>query len=225
MDELSLSPVSDRLSCRASVGLFGGTFDPVHNAHLRMALELKQQLNLDEMRLLPCHQPPHRHQPQRSSHHRAAMVRLAVEHCEQLSVDERELLRDKPSYTIDTLLELRQQLGDEVSLCWCVGMDSLVNLSSWHRWRELLDVAHLVVTARPGWELPVDGEVMDWLKEHRSDAEQLKKASCGSVVVCEMSQLAISATEIRATIANGDSAQYLMPEAVWRYIQDNDLYN
>ncbi len=225
MAELDISPIADHLRSTVAIGLFGGTFDPVHNAHLRMALELKQQLGLDEMRLLPCHQPPHRDQPQRSSNHRAAMVRLAVEHCDQLSVDERELQRDKPSYTVDTLLELRQQLGDGVSLCWCVGMDSLVNLSSWHRWRELLDVAHLVVTARPGWQLPADGELADWLNAHRADAVQLKKAACGSVVVCEMSQLAISATEIRDTIAKGDSAQYLMPEAVWRYIQDNDLYN
>ncbi|MAZ89346.1 MAG: nicotinic acid mononucleotide adenylyltransferase [Cellvibrionaceae bacterium] len=225
MAELNTSPVSDHLGSRLVIGLFGGTFDPVHNAHLRMALELKQRLQLDEMRLLPCHQPPHRDQPQRSSDDRAAMVRLAVEHCDQLSVDERELQRDKPSYTVDTLLELRQQLGDGVSLCWCVGMDSLVNLSSWHRWRELLDVGHLVVTARPGWQLPVDGEVADWLNEHRADAAQLKKTACGSVVVCEMSQLAISATEIRDTIAKGDSAQYLMPEAVWRYIKGNDLYN
>lgn len=225
MAELKVLPVSDTLNSRRVIGLLGGTFDPVHNAHLRMALELKQQLGLDEMRLLPCHQPPHRDQPQRSSDDRAAMVRLAVESCDQLSIDERELERDKPSYTVDTLLELRQQLGNRVSLCWCVGMDSLVNLSSWHRWRELLHVAHLVVTARPGWQLPIDGEVGRWLNDHRADAAQLKQSACGSVVVCEMSQLAISATAIRATIADGNSAQYLMPEVVWRYIQDNDLYN
>ena len=116
---------------RRTLGLFGGTFDPVHNGHLRMALELKQRLQLDEMRLLPCHQPPHKDAPERSSEHRAHMVSLALEACSELTCDTRELLADKPSYTIDTLEQLRAELGNEVSLCWCVGMDSLVNLSSW----------------------------------------------------------------------------------------------
>lgn len=210
---------------RPTVGLFGGTFDPVHNGHLRMALELKQRLQFDEMRLLPCHQPPHKNAPARSSEHRAKMVALALESCSELSCDTRELLADKPSYTIDTLEQLREELGNEVSLCWCVGMDSLVNLSSWHRWRELLEVAHLVVTARPGWQIPADGEVADWLACHQATADALTQCAQGSVVVSEMSLLDISATDIRQQIARGDSPQFLMPEAVWRYIQVNGLYN
>ncbi|MGH1372588.1 MAG: nicotinate-nucleotide adenylyltransferase [Cellvibrionaceae bacterium] len=208
-----------------TLGLFGGTFDPVHNGHLRMALELKQRLQLDDMRLLPCHQPPHRDKPSRSSEARATMVELAVADCDALSCDKRELERDKPSYTIDTLIALRQALGDEISLCWCVGMDSLVNLDSWHRWQELLRFAHLVVTARPGWQLPEQGAVAQWLAQHRSSAAQLSKSSAGSVVICEMSQLDISATGLRQMMAEGHSAQFLMPEVVWRYIQENDLYN
>ena len=217
-------PQSDKAK-RQTVGLFGGTFDPVHHAHLRMALELKQRLQLDQMRLLPCHQPPHKDNPERSSEHRANMVALALESCNELSCDVRELAADKPSYTIDTLEQLRGELGEEVSLCWCVGMDSLVNLSSWHRWRELLDVAHLVVTARPGWQMPTNGDVAEWLESHRGTPESLTNTAHGSVVVCEMSLLDISATDIREQIAAGHSPQFLMPDAVWRYIQENDLYN
>ncbi len=218
LDERSSTP-------RQTLGLFGGTFDPVHNGHLRMALELKQRLQLDDMRLLPCHQPPHRDTPTRSSDDRAAMVEFAIADCDDLSCDRRELERDTPSYTVDTLMALRKELGDEVSLCWCVGMDSLVNLSSWHRWQELLEFAHLVVTARPGWQLPQQGVVAQWLKERVASPQQLAKSPAGAVVICEMSQLDISATDIRQMIAEGHSAQFLMPEAVWRYIQDNDLYN
>jgi len=207
-----------------TLGLFGGTFDPVHNGHLRMALELKQRLALDEMRLLPCHQPPHRDRPLRSSEDRAAMVELAVADCDALSCDQRELQLDQPSYTIETLTQLRREVGAQVSLCWCVGMDSLVNLASWHRWQELLEVAHLVVTARPGWQLPQQGEVAQWLQRHQSTPQQLAQASAGAVVVCEMSQLDISATDIRQMIAVGHSAQFLMPEVVWSYIQESDLY-
>ena len=216
--------VNDKLPLK-TLGLFGGTFDPVHNGHLRMALELKQRLRFDDMRLLPCHQPPHRDAPTRSSDDRAAMVELAIADCDLLGIDRRELDRDKPSYTIDTLTELRRELGDEVSLCWCVGMDSLVNLPSWHRWQELLALAHLVVITRPGWQLPTQGAVAQWLEKHIAEPQQLAQSRAGAVVICEMSQLDISATDIRQMIAEGHSAQFLMPEVVWRYIQDNDLYN
>ncbi len=221
---LSVVETAVQSPSRRTLGLFGGTFDPVHNGHLRMALELKQVLNLTEMRLLPCHQPPHRQLPGRSSADRAAMVRLAVAECEPLTVDERELKRQKPSYTVDTLAELRAEQGPEVSLCWCVGMDSLVTLHQWHRWRELLDYGHLVVTARPGWQVPETGTMATWLQQHLASAEQLHQRPSGAVVVQELTRLDISATEIRAMIAAGRSPQFLLPDAVWRYIEEKRLY-
>lgn len=207
-----------------AIGLFGGTFDPVHYGHLRMALEFKQRLALDEMHLLPCHLPPHRELPGRSSADRAAMVRLAVADCPDLSVDERELNREEPSYTVDTLAELRRELGADVSLCWCVGMDSLVSLNRWHRWRELLDFAHLVVAARPGWELPETGEVAEWYQQHRVSVEALRSRPQGGVAVVEQSLLDISATTIRELIATDQSPEFLLPDTVRRYIEDNRLY-
>jgi nicotinate-nucleotide adenylyltransferase len=209
---------------RHCVGLFGGTFDPIHYGHLRMALELKQELGFDDMRLLPCHLPPHRQMPGRSSAHRAAMVRLAVEGCESLAVDARELNRERPSYTVDTLEELREELGAEVSISWCMGMDSLVNLSKWHRWRELSRFAHLVVVSRPGWEIPSDGELGAWVRDHHKAPQSLKREPSGSLVIVPLSLLEISATQIREQIESGRSPRFLLPDPVWHYIEEKQLY-
>ncbi len=153
---------------RRKIGLFGGTFDPVHNGHLRMALEAGEELALEQVRLLPCHRPPHRETPNVDSDQRTHMLRLAVESCPLLKLDDRELRRDGPSYTLETLQSLRAELGPEVSLIWVMGSDSFLGLESWHRWRELLDYAHLLVVARPGWELPQEGALHDWLLNHRA---------------------------------------------------------
>lgn len=209
---------------RKTLGIFGGTFDPVHNGHLRMALELKQHLGLDEMRLMPCHQPPHREAPGVTSEHRAAMAELAVADCADLTVDNRELLRDQTSYTVETLCELRDEIGSEMSLCLAMGMDSLVNLHSWRRWRELLDLCHIVVAARPGWSCPESGEVAELLESHGAPASVLSECPNGHIVVETLRLLPISATEVRAQIAAGESPQFLIPESVWRYIAKHGLY-
>lgn len=211
-----------------AIGLLGGTFDPIHLGHIRMAQGFKAQMAFDEVRLLPCHLPPHKETPARTSEQRLEMVRLALETHPELQVDGRELLRNRASYTIDTLAEIRRELGVEVSLSWCVGMDSLVNLSSWHRWQELLDYAHIVVAARPGWSLPVLGEVADWLAEHRAEASQLHECSAGSVVIASFGLVDVSSTQLRESLAgrgeaNDDWCQQL-PAGVYDYIKQQCLY-
>ena len=206
------------------IGIFGGTFDPIHMGHLRMALELKQQLGLDEMRLLPSHQPPHRDAPKVSSAQRAEMLRIALQDCPELQFDERELRRNKPSYTYDTLQELRSELGDAVSLVLCMGVDAFAGLASWYRWQELIQLAHIVVVARPGWDIANGAGVRDLLNTHSSDIDALSRAAFGSIVLHSPRLLEISATEIRAQIQSGQSAQFLMPDGVWEYIKINRLY-
>ncbi|GAA5317023.1 MAG: nicotinate-nucleotide adenylyltransferase [Candidatus Pelagadaptatus aseana] len=208
---------------RGVYGYFGGTFDPIHNGHLRMAIELQETLGFDQFALVPCHQPPHR-QAHSDDRVRAQMVSLALEQCPGLQLDPRELERDSLSYSIDTLQQLRDELGDAASISWCVGMDSLVNIGSWHRWRELLDYAHLVVVARPGWQLPQSGEVADWLQQHRADTDVLHRRPCGAVVIQPLSLLQISATDIRQRVASGNSVQFLLPEPVRQFIEQNGLY-
>ena len=207
------------------IGLFGGTFDPVHNAHLRLAIELKQYFLLDEMRLLPAHIPPHKDVPGASAQQRLQMLQLALQHCSDLRIDSRELERNTPSYTIDTLEQIRAQLGPDVGLYWAIGGDSLATLNQWHRWRELLDFAHLIVAVRPGYQKPVVGAVAELLAHAQVDSvESLATLACGRVHVVELSQLAISATHIRAEINRGCSAQFLLPDAVWQYVQSQQLY-
>lgn len=206
------------------LGLFGGTFDPIHIAHLRMALELKQLCGIDDMRLLPAHIPPHRAQPHCSALQRADMLKLALSECPELSVDTRELDRDQPSYTVDTLSQLATEVADDVALCWCVGGDSLVNLPSWHRWQDLFALANLVVAVRPGYHLPESGPMAELIAQHQVNPEQLGQYRRGKIVIAPTSLLDISATGIRAEISAGRSAQFLLSEPVRRYIDRNNLY-
>lgn len=209
---------------RKTIGIFGGTFDPVHIGHLRLALELKQQLALDEMRLLPCHQPPHRESPSVTSNMRVKMLQIAVRDCVELQVDTREMARDKPSYTYDTLCELRAELGAEASICFCMGVDSFVNLATWHRWQELIRLAHIIVVNRPGWSLPETGVVAELFARHQGDASIIAQQPAGTVVVVAPRLLPISSTEIRALIKAGHSPQFLIPDAVWQFICEHKLY-
>ena len=209
---------------RNKIGVLGGTFDPIHFGHLRLALELKQSLGLSQMRLMPCHRPVHRGEPQVSSAQRAEMIRLALLDCPELTLDERELHRDTPSYTFDTLRSLRAELGAEVSLVWAMGTDAFAALDSWNRWQELLDYTHLVVIERPGFSLPDAGPVARLLQQHRAPASALDELPAGAIVLPSLRLLDISATGIRAQLAAGESAQFLLPESVRRYILAEGLY-
>jgi nicotinate-nucleotide adenylyltransferase len=207
------------------VGIFGGTFDPVHYGHLRSALELVERLQLKQLRLMPSAQPPHRDAPQCSAVHRAAMIDLAVAGEPRLACDARELQRSGKSYTIDSLIELRSELGADTGLCMVLGCDAVLDVSRWHRWQELLDWAHIVVLARPGWELPRKGAVAQWLHDHRlDDSGMLRQRPAGGIVIEELRPLAISSTEVRELLAAGRSARYLIPQSVLDYIQTHKLY-
>jgi nicotinate-nucleotide adenylyltransferase len=209
------------------VGVFGGTFDPVHFGHLRPALELFEQLALQRLLLVPSAVPPHRDEPSATAAQRLAMLKLAVEGQRGFVVDERELLRPGPSYMVDTLASLRAELG-ETPLCLLLGVDAFLGLPGWHQWQRLLELAHIVVAHRPGWRLDetsmpqalrqaVAGR---WL----ADGQALRAQPAGGVLLQGVTQLDISATGIRERIAAGKSANYLLPAVVWQYIQEQDLY-
>lgn len=207
------------------VGLFGGTFDPVHIGHLRTALELKNALALAEIRLMPSAQPPHRTPPQASPKQRMAMLQLGLAGEPGLVADDRELRRDGPSYTVDSLIELRREIGPEVPLCLCIGMDALHTINQWHRWQELTDFAHLVVAARPGWHLPDSGEVWDFVDGHRiRQIGELQTTAAGGLLIREMTLLPVSATGIRQALQRGESIRYLVPDDIIDYINQNQLY-
>lgn len=208
-----------------SIGLFGGTFDPVHIGHLRTAVELRELLGLRAMHMLPCARPAHRGQPLASAEQRLAMLRLGIGEQQGLVADDRELRRPSLSYTIDTLSDVRAEFGAKVALYLCVGMDSLVHLNTWHRWRELCDFAHLVVVARPGWQLPKSGEVARWLGGRVvKDPKLLAQRPHGGVCVEAMTLLPVSSSQVREDLAVGRSLRYLVPDAVLDYIERHALY-
>jgi nicotinate-nucleotide adenylyltransferase len=206
------------------IGVLGGTFDPAHFGHLRPALEIQQALGLDEIRLLPAHVPPHRSQPQASPQQRLAMLRAAVDGDPAFTVDTREYEREGPSYTLDTLQSLRADLTGK-DLCLLVGMDAFCGFTSWHRWREIPEYCHLVVMTRPGKTLPEQDELADFISRRRvADAGMLKTRASGLLLFHPVSQLEISATQIRKLLAAGKRADYLLPKSVLEVIKNESLY-
>jgi nicotinate-nucleotide adenylyltransferase len=197
------------------LAILGGTFDPVHNAHLRVAWEAAEQLDA-EVRLIPANLPPHRDQPVASAPERAAILRAALRGQDKLVIDERELRREGPSWTIDTLIELRDEIGPERSLVLLVGADAFLGLSSWHRWGELFDYAHIGVLTRPGHEiatLPTELRIKV-ASRRASDPNALLISPCGRVLPMPVTPLEISATLIRDVLAGGGEPRYLVPDAV-----------
>ncbi len=215
---------TDDAAMRQKVAIFGGTFNPVHNGHLRLALDLVQQLGFDEMRLVPCHIPTHRADPEVASARRAQMVTLGIAGNPSLLMDDRELVRGSASYSVDTLMQLRDERGESCSLTLVMGLDAYLGLPKWHRWRELLDFAHLLVVNRPGYILPSDGELAEFDRVHRAEKNALAERSAGAVVHLNIRALDISATEIRALTAAGLSTRFLLPEPVRRFISEQQLY-
>jgi len=206
------------------IGLFGGTFDPVHTGHLRMALEVKQALGLREVRFIPCYCPPHRDPADADPEDRLAMLRLAVDGQPGFVVDTREYGRDGPSYTVDTLASLRQELSDE-SLCLMMGMDAFASLAGWSRWGRILELAHIVVFHREGFALPKLGPMVGFFSEHQvTNPAVLQGVAAGHIWLQDVTPLAISATAIRSEIAQGRSIRYLVPDDVLAYIQSHETY-
>lgn len=209
------------------VGIFGGTFDPVHFGHLRPALELLETLELEEVRMLPSSIPPHREAPLANSEQRLAMLQLAIDDQPGLVIDERELHRSGPSYMVDTLASIREELGD-TPLCLLLGMDAFIGLEHWHQWPRVIELAHIVVAHRPGWDLQAhqgSAALKLWQSHGVSSIAELAQKEAGGVWSQPVSQLGISATDIRERVRQGKQLRYLMPDAVWQFIEDQGLYS
>jgi len=206
------------------IGILGGTFDPVHFGHLRPALEVQQLLGLQEVRLIPCRNPPHRPPPQASAAQRLAMLESAIDGHPVFRIDTRELGREGPSWTLDTLVSLRRELEGQ-GVCLLLGLDAFRGLSTWHRWHELTDYCHMVVMTRPGSVLPEQGELAAFIGLHRVlDAAALGQHASGLLLFTPVTQLEISGTAIRKQLVAGRDPGYLLPEAVIDIIYKEGLY-
>jgi nicotinate-nucleotide adenylyltransferase len=205
-----------------AVGILGGTFDPVHNGHLRSALELIQQFNFDHVRLIPSARPPHRSQPQATPEQRMMMLHLAIKNNQQFIVDDRELKREGASYTVDTLTSLKQDLP-ETALYLIVGSDAFGHLSTWHKWDQLLELAHIVVMQRAEEIVQLSDEMTQWYQANLAGPDD-KSLLAGKVWPVTLTQLAISATAIRSGIAQGQTPAFLTPDPVVSFIEQLALY-
>lgn len=209
---------------------YGGTFDPVHNGHLAVARTVRDALSA-QVALLPAHDPPHKGPTRADARQRADMLDLAVDEEAGLCVDRRELNRDGPSWTVDTLAELRSELGNDAPIAWLIGADSLLQLASWHRWRDLFDLAHVIAVQRLG--APVDAEtlrrqapaVFEEIGPRWQPPEHLADQAQGGFALVPMPGLRPeSSTELRRRIRDGEPWQAWVPPAVAAYIVRHDLY-
>jgi len=209
------------------IGVFGGTFDPIHFGHLRLAEEMADALGLNRVLIIPAGQPPHRGAPRTAATHRLDMVRRAIVGNPRFVADAREVQRPQPSYTVDTLTALRAELGGAQPLWLLLGADAFLDLPSWHEWRRLFELANIAVAERPGARLMQSDAIMEPLKSEMSQRQVTvgtPTGPAGSVLLRATPPLDISATAIRDILARQGSARYLLPDAVLDYIHEHQLY-
>jgi nicotinate (nicotinamide) nucleotide adenylyltransferase len=212
---------------RTKIGVLGGTFDPVHLGHLQLARQLREHLQLDQVHLIPCGVPVHRPPPQASSAQRVAMLELAVQDFPWMKVDRREIESSEPSWTHTTLRSLRAELPD-VALYFSMGADAFLGLTTWRRWQELPELAHLIVSTRPGYELDVsvlDQPLRAFYERHLATRlEQLEGRLAGKLYFATLQTPKLSSSEVRERIQRGESLADALPPAVADYIAEQQLY-
>jgi nicotinate-nucleotide adenylyltransferase len=206
------------------LGILGGTFDPIHFGHLRMALEIYMALDLSSVHLMPCFEPVHRIAPIASPQQRFAMVKAAVEGVEGLYADDLEIKRGGRTFTIDTLQAIRLQLP-RTPLCLILGIDAFLGFQTWKNWQDILTLAHIIVTHRPFYHLPETGAIAELTKAYQQEASTyVHEHLAGSILLRPITALEISATEIRKQIALSKSPRFLLPKIVYDYIKQNAIY-
>lgn len=207
------------------VGVLGGTFDPIHYGHIQPAINVAKQLALDELTLMPAHIPPHKQATHVSAAHRLKMTELAAEAFPFINVDGRELARDTPSYTSETLAQISQERPD-IQLFFLVGMDSLLTFTRWHQWRDILTHCHLIVSVRPGYDkslLSVEDQAA--LRRYICDSTKtLQHDKAGKIHLLNQPTVNISSTQLRAAISQGRFDHTMQPQSVIDYIKRHNLY-
>lgn len=208
-----------------SIGILGGTFDPIHYGHIKLALEAQQQLKLDQIRLIPVNIPPHRESPVANSVHRQAMIELAIKDKKTFYLDRRELESEEISYSINTLKSLREEYAED-SLCLILGRDAFNKIDSWKDWQELLHYAHIIVANRPN-ESPhkISTELQTWIEKYQTtDQSQIQNNLSGQIYSINIPMLDISSSMIRQLYSEHKSVENLLPKSIQTYIKDNHLY-
>ncbi len=205
-----------------AIGIFGGTFDPIHYGHLRTGLDVAEQLCLSSVRFVPCARPPHRAPPLASPQQRLRLIECAVLKSKQFVTDDREINRQGASYTIDTLIDMRAEFSQS-PLYLLIGSDVFLQIHTWDNWQQLLDLTHIVVVTRPGKQWVMQQGLSSWYHHHLA-VKTDNRLLAGRIWPVTVTQLELSATAIRNKIAQGSSVQYLLPDAVIELIDEFGLY-
>ena len=206
------------------IGVMGGSFNPVHYGHLRVASDVKQQLELDHMFLMPAAQSPLKAQHSVSARHRVAMLELAIEAFPELELDLREVNRAGRSFTVDSLSALRREFGREAMLYFVIGDDCLASLNQWRRWRDIVSFANLIIAKRPGPFPPPEDEVAAWLESMQVDCDIAGSMPSGGVARVDCALLDISSTQLRSGLEGHDALDQVIPRPVIEYIKHHRLY-
>lgn len=210
---------------KSGIAIMGGTFDPIHNGHLRTAVEVLDRYQYSELRLIPCFQPVHKGHPGVTPKQRLDMAQLAILNHEGLRVDSREIEREGPSYSVETLRDIRADIGPDEPLTMVLGMDSFLSLSTWYDWQILIEYAHILVVSRPGWKPDLILELSAFYENYRAfSSYQLQCAPSGYIWFETLTPLGISSSMIRSLASKHKSIAYLLPEPVQKYIEQHQLY-
>lgn len=206
------------------IGLLGGTFDPIHNGHLEIASIAQEFCHLKNVRFIPNYQPVHRAQPTTPLNDRVKMIELALAEHPSFKLDRREIKREGPSYTIDTLISLRTEFPD-TPLCLILGQDAFLYLHHWHRWNEIIDFAHIIIISRETYSDKIPDELLALLKKHQTnDAHALQSHLAGKIFQVLSSPIPISASHIRYQLQRHLPPNHDLPESVYEYILEHHLY-
>lgn len=219
---MGISVTDQSVTQKVDCIVMGGTFDPIHNGHIRSAHQLAETLHYQHINLMPCGDAYHK-QDVSSVVHRVAMLKLALKDEPLLRLDERETHREGATFTVDTLQELRNELGDHAHICWVLGTDAALGLTKWHQWQKVFQLANVIVMHRAG-EPSADAELKQWPAHICEDAADFKKRSCGGVMHVTLTPYEVSSTAIRQNLQQNQSVAHHVPQAVLNYIEQHGLY-
>ncbi|MGA2654623.1 MAG: nicotinate-nucleotide adenylyltransferase [Gammaproteobacteria bacterium] len=206
------------------LGIFGGTFDPIHYGHLSAAWQVYQTLNLTQLRFMPCNHPPHRSAAIANATHRVNMLKLAIKDIPEFVIDDRELKSNDISYSVNSLKQIRQEIGN-TPLCFILGLDAFNQIHTWHEPFEIIKLAHIIVLGRPDHNLNQTDMINDLMQHQIDNPEKLKMQNAGFIYFEQNTLLDISATQIRNMLIQGISPKFLLPDDVLDYIEHEGLYS